>query len=127
MATPPSNLLSEAVDENMENIQWTEETIKTCLYLYLDLMPTNHALIHPFSQVYINSISEVKRVILKMLEAPIKNMGIDSVELLKLIQEFPSGSETLVLRIIHILTEKTFLSKKTGIEPRKRTKLRKVL
>ena len=42
-----------------------------------------------------------------MLEAPIKNMGMNSVELLKLIQDFPNGSETLVLRIIHILTEKT--------------------
>jgi symplekin len=91
----------------MENVQWTEETIKTCLYLYLDLMPTNHALIHPFSQIYISSISEVKRVILKMLEAPIKSMGINSQELLKLIQDFPTGAETLVLRIIHILTEKT--------------------
>ena len=96
MTTPPSNLLGETADESMENVQWTEETIKTCLYLYLDLMPSNHSLIHPFSQIYINSISEVKRVILKMLEAPVKNMGIHSVELLKLIQEFPSGSETLV-------------------------------
>ena len=42
-----------------------------------------------------------------MLEAPIKNMGMSSNELLKLIQDFPNGSETLVLRIIHILTEKT--------------------
>ena len=110
LTTPPVNLLCETIDENMENVQWTEETIKTCLYLYLDLMPSNHSLIHPFSQIYIKSISEVKRVILKMLEAPVKNMGINSTELLNLIPEFPSGAETLVLRIIHILTEKVALT-----------------
>lgn len=41
-----------------------------------------------------------------MLENPIKKMGMDSAELLKLIEDFPQYSETLVLRIIHILTEK---------------------
>jgi len=55
--------------------------------------------------VYSASISEVKRVILKLLEMPIRKMGMLSADLLKLIQEFPHGSETLVLRIIHILTE----------------------
>ena len=40
-----------------------------------------------------------------MLEAPIKSMGMQSTELLKLIEEFSKGSETFVLRIIHILTE----------------------
>jgi len=59
------------------------------------------------SQIYIGSISEVKRVILKTLESPIKSMGMHSLELLKLIEEFTKGSETFVLRIIHILTEKS--------------------
>lgn len=34
-------------------------------------------------------------------------MGMDSSELLKFFEEFPQGSETLILRIIHILTEKS--------------------
>jgi len=70
-------------------------------------MPVNHSLIHPLSQIYIGSIAEVKRVILKSLETPIKSMGMASDELLKLIEEFPRGAETFVLRIIHILTEKS--------------------
>lgn len=41
-----------------------------------------------------------------MLEAPIKAMGMQSNELLRLIEDFIKGSETFVLRIIHILTEK---------------------
>ncbi len=57
--------------------------------------------------MFINSISEVKRAILKMLEVPIKSIGMDSSELLMLIKDLPMGAETLVLRIIHILTEKT--------------------
>ena len=40
-----------------------------------------------------------------MLEIPIKSMGMESSELLNLIEDFPEGAETLVLRIIHILTE----------------------
>jgi len=105
----PLNVLSADL---LEGDQWTEESIKSCLYLYLDLMPVNHFLIHPLSQIYIGSISEVKRVILKMLELPIKSMGMQSVELLKLVEEFPRGAETFVLRIIHILTEKNMPSPK---------------
>ena len=105
MAPKPSTNLDMSEAE-----QWTEDSIKSCLYLYLDLMPVNHSLIHPLSQIYIGSISEVKRVILKMLEAPIKNMGMQSPELLKLVESFPRGSETFVLRIIHILTEKSMPS-----------------
>ena len=41
----PSNLQTDSADNG--NNQWTEEAIKTCLYLYLDLMPVNHSLIHP--------------------------------------------------------------------------------
>jgi symplekin len=36
-------------------------------------------------------------------------MGMHSLELLKLIEEFTKGSETFVLRIIHILSEKSKL------------------
>ena len=33
-------------------------------------------------------------------------MGMESKEVLKLVEECPKGSETLVTRIIHILTDK---------------------
>ena len=32
---------------------WTEETIKMCLYLYLGLLPVNHSLIHEYVIVYL--------------------------------------------------------------------------
>jgi hypothetical protein len=33
-------------------------------------------------------------------------MGMESKELLKLVEECPKGSETLITRIIHVLTDK---------------------
>lgn len=33
-------------------------------------------------------------------------MGMESNELLKLVQECPKGAETLVTRVIHVLTDK---------------------
>ena len=49
----------------------------------------------------------MKRTILRILEAPIKEIGMESEELLSLVENCPKGSETLVTRIIHILTERT--------------------
>jgi len=36
----------------------------------------------------------------------VKGMGMDSPELLLLVENCPRGAETLVTRIIHILTDK---------------------
>lgn len=41
-----------------------------------------------------------------MVEAPIEGMGMDSPELLKLVETCPKGAETLLIRVIHILTDK---------------------
>jgi symplekin len=50
MANPPVRLVQELSSDDqikdLETIQWTEETIKSCLYLFLELMPANHELIH---------------------------------------------------------------------------------
>jgi hypothetical protein len=37
-------------------------------------------------------------------------MGMESKDLLKLVEDCPKGSETLVTRIIHILTDKDKMS-----------------
>jgi len=49
---------------------------------------------------------DVKRAILRLVEQPVRQMGLDSPELMKLVDTFPKGSETLITRIIHILTDK---------------------
>lgn len=85
---------------------WTEETIKAHLYLHLGLLPSNHKLIHELANVYTATNADIKRAILRVLETPVKGMGMDSPELLTLVENCPKGSETLVMRVIHILTDK---------------------
>lgn len=98
---PPLSLVKTDVDS------WSEEEIKRCLQLYLSLLPEKHQLIHELSVVYTSASADIKRVILRTLEAPVKGMGMDSPELLLLVENCPKGAETLVTRIIHILTDKT--------------------
>jgi symplekin len=57
--------------------------------------------------VYVQTVAEVKRTILRLLEQPVRGMGMDSPQLLKLVEECPKGAETLVTRVIHILTDKS--------------------
>lgn len=56
--------------------------------------------------VYVQANADIKRKILRLVETPIEGMGMDSPELLKLVETCPKGAETLLIRIIHILTDK---------------------
>lgn len=85
---------------------WTDDIVKACLMLYMALMPANESLVHDLAKVYVQTISDIKRVILKMLEAPIRTMGMDSRELLRLVEECPKGSATLVTKVIQVLTDR---------------------
>ncbi|KAI0228524.1 Symplekin [Lamellibrachia satsuma] len=91
---------------NSANGGWNEDSIKLCLYLYLGLLPINHRLIHELANVYTGTKPDIKRTILRVLETPVKGMGMDSPELLLLVDNCPKGAETLITRIIHILTDK---------------------
>jgi len=59
------------------------------------------------ARVYVQTVADVKRTILRLLEQPVRGMGMDSPQLLKLVEECPKGAETLVTRVIHILTDKS--------------------
>ena len=83
-----------------------EESIKLSLLPYLSLLPSNHKLIHSLATIYVSMNANIKRVILRSLEASIKGMGMNSPELLLLVENCPKGAETLVTRIIHVLTDK---------------------
>lgn len=50
--------------------------------------------------------ADVKRIVLRLVEGPVRSLGMGSPQLLALVENCPKGSETLVTRIIHILTEK---------------------
>lgn len=53
--------------------------------------------------------ADVKRIVLRLVEGPVRSLGMGSPQLLALVENCPKGSETLVTRIIHILTEKCML------------------
>uniref|UniRef100_A0A8C1XHS2 Symplekin n=1 Tax=Cyprinus carpio TaxID=7962 RepID=A0A8C1XHS2_CYPCA len=85
---------------------WTEETVRQCLYLYLSLLPINHCLVHELAAVYTEAIADIKRSVLRVIEQPIRGMGMSSPDLLLLVENCPKGAETLVTRCLHILTDK---------------------
>ena len=72
----------------------------TPMYIASLLLPTRLA------TVYTSTNADIKRTILRMLEVPVKGMGMDSPELLLFVENCPKGAETLVTRVIHILTDK---------------------
>ncbi|CAG9859181.1 unnamed protein product [Phyllotreta striolata] len=86
---------------------WTDDFIKACLLPYVSLLPANESLIHDLAKVYVQTSADIKRIILRLIDNPIKVMGMDSRDLLQLVEECPKGSETLITRVIHILTDKS--------------------
>lgn len=58
-------------------------------------------------RVYVNAGAEAKRCVLRLLEPPVSKLGPENPSLLALIDECPKGAETLITRVIHILTEKS--------------------
>ncbi|KAJ8308619.1 hypothetical protein KUTeg_013493, partial [Tegillarca granosa] len=104
---PPPELFPNLKSRPAEIPQnWTEDSMKMCLYLYLGLLPSNQKLIHELAVVYTSASADIKRTILRALETPVKGMGMHSPELLTLVENCPKGAETLVTRVIHILTDK---------------------
>lgn len=83
-----------------------EEKIKLRLVPFLSLLPQAHSLVHDLATIYVTTPAEVKRVILRCLEGPVKSMGMNSPDLLRLVESCPKGAETLVTRMIHVLTDK---------------------
>ncbi|XP_042580804.1 symplekin-like isoform X1 [Cyprinus carpio] len=102
----PPSLLFGAGEDTEVAASWTEETVRQCLYLYLSLLPVNHCLVHELAAVYTEAIADIKRSVLRVIEQPIRGMGMSSPDLLLLVENCPKGAETLVTRCLHILTDK---------------------
>lgn len=85
---------------------WTEDLAKVSVGLFLVVMPCRAALVHDLCRVYTATSSDMKRTILRAIESPIRKMGAENTELLTLIETCPKGAETLITRIVYILSEK---------------------
>ncbi|GJQ67330.1 hypothetical protein Trydic_g8229 [Trypoxylus dichotomus] len=103
---PPEKFFGHAQGRLNGAETWNDDLAKACLQGYVSILPYNEVLIHNLAKVYVQTNADTKRTILRLLEGPIRTMGMDSTELLKLVEECPKGSETLVTRVIHILTDK---------------------
>lgn len=102
---PPESLCG--IDQGrLKSEVWTDDFIKASLLCYVSLLPANGSLIHDLAKIYVQTNADIKRIILRLIESPVRSMGMDSSDLLKLVEECPKGSETLVTRVIHILTDK---------------------
>ncbi|KHN82354.1 Symplekin [Toxocara canis] len=86
--------------------QWDDATIRSALHLFLSILPIDHSLVHNLAAVYAKASNDIKRVTLRAIESAIKGMGGSSEHLLKMIENCPDGADTLVARIVHLLTER---------------------
>lgn len=106
-SVPPAPIFTADFGRADATSVWTENLTKVCLSLFLALVPYHEMLVQHLCQIYVITSSEMKRTILRAIEPPIKKMGSESGEILRLIETCPKGAETLVTRIIYILTEKS--------------------
>ncbi|XP_033334950.2 symplekin scaffold protein isoform X4 [Megalopta genalis] len=104
---PPEIVFGQDRGRPQIETQWTESTTRACLGLYLALLSEHQDLIHELARVYTSMSADVKRMVLRLVEGPVRSLGMGSPQLLALVENCPKGAETLVTRIIHILTEKS--------------------
>ncbi|KAF7418400.1 hypothetical protein HZH68_001053 [Vespula germanica] len=110
LQTPPEIVFGQDRGRPQIENQWTESTTRACLGLYLALLSEHQDLIHELARVYTSMGADVKRMVLRLVEGPVRSLGMGSPQLLALVENCPKGAETLVTRIIHILTEKSIPS-----------------
>ncbi|KAI9575687.1 symplekin [Glossina fuscipes] len=104
---PPVIIFRSDYGRSEVETAWREEIAKLCLSLLLVLMPFNtEVYLDKLIEVYAKTSADLKRTILRCIDAPIKKMGPDNSVVLRVIEDCPKGCETLIIRIIYILTEK---------------------
>ena len=117
--SPPSLLFSEDRGRSQVVGVWMDDTVKVCLYLFLNLLPRNQNLLKNLAEVYTSAKTmvypeasggkpvSVKHTILRELDTPISKIPMNSPGLMDLLDNPVDGSETLITRIVHILTDKS--------------------
>ncbi|CAJ0584569.1 unnamed protein product, partial [Mesorhabditis spiculigera] len=83
--------------------EWTDKLYSIAVQTYLELIPQDPALIHYLASVYAVGNNLLKKAILQKIELPIAN-HTDTSEIVNLINNCPQKAETLVARIVHVLS-----------------------
>ncbi|KAL1924913.1 uncharacterized protein VTP21DRAFT_4567 [Calcarisporiella thermophila] len=92
--------------EDAREPEWPETEIIRRLQLFFALCHKKHELITELFKVFAAASSQVQRVIRKEVYDLIKSIGMNSPKLLDAIREFPEGAESIVIRILVVLTDK---------------------
>uniref|UniRef100_S4NIS0 Symplekin n=5 Tax=Pararge aegeria TaxID=116150 RepID=S4NIS0_9NEOP len=119
LSTPPQELFG---NRHVNRI-WTDDLYKMCLNLVMALFSEKEEIIIEIARVYGCADAEAKRCVLRQLEGPLKaalNKPVPSdpedisdpkpgqlrPAFEALLEECPRGAETLLTKLVHILTEK---------------------
>lgn len=103
---PPNQLFHNDFGRTESAVVWTESLSKICLSLFLNLVQHNDDLLKHLFDIYVKTIPETKKTILRSIDVAIKKMGPENEQLLRMLEESAKGTEMLIIRIIHILTER---------------------
>ncbi|CAK1542923.1 unnamed protein product [Leptosia nina] len=105
---PPSELISSRLNIRV----WTDDLYKVCLNLVMALFMENDELIIDVARVYGCAGAEAKRCVLRAIESPLRAVaasappGTIPSAFHILLQDCPRGAETLLTRLVHILTDR---------------------
>lgn len=105
--TPPAEVFAVEYGRSETAVVWTDSLTKIVLTPFLAILPQHDDLIEELSRVYVNTTPEIKQTIRRSIDTAIRTMGAENSRILKLIEEGAKGAETLITRIIQILTERT--------------------
>lgn len=103
---PPAEVFSAHYGRAETAVVWTDTLSKTCMALFTAILPFRDELLYKLSEVYLNTTPEVKRTILRSIDNAIKKLGPENAQILKYIEDGTQGTESLIIRIIYILTER---------------------
>ncbi|KAH9300844.1 hypothetical protein KI387_012427, partial [Taxus chinensis] len=78
-----------------------------CMSLYFALCSKKHALLQQVFIIYAQAPKSVKQAVHRHIPTLVRAIGSSSSELLQIISDPPQGSESILMQVLHILTEGT--------------------
>ncbi|ORX48873.1 hypothetical protein DM01DRAFT_1338513 [Hesseltinella vesiculosa] len=86
------------------NDQWNDQTVTEHLDLFLAICSRDATMLSVLFDLYTHMDKSVQQLVRQNIDRTILSIGIESHELVQCIKQYPEGSETLILRILKILS-----------------------
>eukprot|EP00047_Mylnosiga_fluctuans_P006537 m.247541 g.247541 ORF g.247541 m.247541 type:complete len:1095 (-) comp15423_c0_seq1:329-3613(-) len=100
------DLASKLRDLPVDDTTGLDERASSHAQLLLDLCGQEPKLLQDLLQLYAPLPNAIKQVVLRLVEQPLRGLTPTHVDILAAIEQSPPGAETLVLRMLNLLTEK---------------------